>query len=114
MGSGAAAQIITAANALESFTRGLQTGILRGVSSVITAGNPSPTDTWCIVFISASGTNLASAIQVLYADYITVENPLSWNGEYHIVGAEVIVTSARSITEITLQTIVNVQTEAAF
>lgn len=114
MGSGAAARIITAANALQSFTRGIQTGILRGVSTVITAGNPSPTDIWCIVFISASGTDLASAIRILYTDYVTVENPLSWSGEYHIVGAEVIVTSARSITEVTLQTIVDVQTEAAF
>lgn len=112
MGSGASAQIISDTNSLESFSRALQTGILRGVSSVITVGNPNPTDTWVICFISASGSSFASAIQILYADYITVENPLSWNGIYIISGAETVVTSARSITEVNLQTIVNVDIES--
>ena len=108
MGAGAASKIIPASNALTSFIRPLQVGILRGVSSVVTIGNPNPTDTWVICFISSGGTSMAAAILVLYSDYITTETPLSWSGQYQIVGSEVIVTSARSTVEINLQTIASV------
>lgn len=108
MGSGVAAAIIPASNALTSFFRDLETGILRGVSSVVTAGNPAPTDTWVTCFVSASGSDLASAILHLYSGYITTEDPLSWDGFYRIVGSERVVTSSRSIVVITLQTIVSV------
>lgn len=108
MGAGAAKKVIPSSNALTSFTRALQVGILRGVSSVITIGNPNPTDTWVICFISSGGTSMASAIRILYTDYITTESPLSWSGQYQIVGSEVIVTSSRSTVEITLQTIADV------
>ncbi len=108
MGAGASAATIPNTNALTFFARALQIGTLRGVSSVITAGNPNPTDTWVICFISSGGTSFASAIRILFTDYITTESPLSWSGEYHITGSETIVTGARSTVAITLQTIVDV------
>lgn len=108
MGAGSSAADISSANALEYFFRELQVGILRGVSSVITSGSPNPSDSWVICYISEGGTSIASAILILYSDYITTETPLTWSGHYAITGAERVVTACRSTVAIRLQTIVNV------
>lgn len=108
MASGSSVSLITASAALEYFHRELQTGILRGAGVLVQAGNPNPTDTWIILFISDSGDNLQNAVRILQTGYITIDQPTHWSGEHIIEGHERVVVGARSSIGITLKVIVSV------
>lgn len=108
MASGGASGDITAAAALEYFHRELQTGLLRGTGVIVQSGNPAPTDTWVILFISDSGDNLQNSVRILQTGYITIDQPIFWSGEHRIEGHERIVVGARSSTAVTLRILASV------
>lgn len=100
---------ISNSNALEYNSQGIQHGILRAAVAIITAGTPSPTDTYGLLFLTEGGSTLAEMTKLLISGYVTPEDPLTWEGEYYIKGTEQLVTAFRSITAVDITTVYDIQ-----
>jgi hypothetical protein len=83
-------------------THGLETGTLRGVSVTVDISNYAERNILVTCFISGGGTNIQDADRILFTDYVLVNQPAYWQGQYDIQGSEIVVASAISFTAVTL------------
>lgn len=109
MGAGGSSGLIPASGVATFFSRGVQLGVLRSLSCVVTSGAPGPTDSSVVVFLSDGGNDYTRISAILLTGYITVDTPLHWDGHIELTGGESVVTRCSSLVEITVYTTFNVQ-----
>ena len=91
-----------ATGALFVTSHGLQFGILRAATAIVTAGFPTPGQTWCLLAVTDGGTDRNDIIFALGKGYITKDDPVIWHGAVPLTGTNYLCLFGRSIEVCTI------------